>query len=210
MALLSGLLAGALPALPAAATVLGRMEAQIAGRHITYHTSDTAAAGSGWEARANRKVVSILWKGPAPTDLLLMEMTLENGSPASARLLLPEARQGAVEAKAPRDLSVRLQAVRTDGSWLKLKGRATGTFYPLRRGGALLPDDGLPVTVRFDTWVPGIAPPAQSKPSHRKTGKTATETETGATRKAHPAAPERSPLPKPRAPAPTAAHQETP
>ena len=151
-------------AAPAPAATLGRMDAQIGGRRIAYTITDAADAGSGWEARKEGETVSILWKGPKPTDLMLMEMVVSDGKVISARVLLPEARQGALEANLPGMLNVRLERGTVEGNWLRLKGRLSGTFHPLRRSGQLLPEDGVKLSARFQTWVPGISPPAPPKP----------------------------------------------
>lgn len=165
-------LASALPAAVSAKT-LGRLEATIGGRHISYRVTDAPDAGSGWvmpanDAPATRQHLSILWKGKTPTDLLVMEMVIVDGKPVSGRLLLPEARQGALEAEMPATLSITLDRVKVDGPWLKIAGRLKGRFYPLRSNGKLLPEDGVTLSAHFDSWVPGIAPPSAAKPAKAK------------------------------------------
>ena len=166
----------ALAAAPAWATVLGRMSMDIGGRHVAYRITDASNAGSGWEARPGGKMLSILWQGPKATDLLLMEMLVKDGRAVSGRILLPEAQDGTLEAKMPTTLSVHLGQARSDGTWLKIRGRLTGTFYPQRRNGQLLPDDALKVSAHFDSWIPGItaaAPkPAAKSPARRDKGAT--------------------------------------
>lgn len=159
------------PAAAPAAT-LGRMTMEIGSRTVEYRITDAADAGSGWEARPEGKMLSILWQGPQATDLLLMEMVVKDGRPVSARIALPEAQDGTLEARMPATLSVDLARVSVDGPWLRIRGRLSGTFFPQRANGRLLPDDGKPVSARFETWVPGISPPlpkakAASAPKHR-------------------------------------------
>lgn len=165
-----------LATVPARAGTLGRMTMDIGGHHFAYRITDAADAGSGWEVRPEGQQLSILWQGPRATDLLLMELVVKDGQAVSARIALPEARDGTLEATMPRSLIVHLARVRTDGSWLKIRGRLSGTLYPTRRNGTLLPEDGTRISARFDSWVPGItpAPPkAVGKKAKRKTAGTA-------------------------------------
>ncbi|GHE06300.1 hypothetical protein GCM10008024_40200 [Allgaiera indica] len=163
-----------LAAAPARATTLGRMTMDIGRHRIAYRVTDAADAGSGWEARPEGRQLSILWQGPRATDLLLMELVVKDGRAVSGRIALPESRDGTLEAKMPRSLTLHLARVRTDGGWLKIRGRMSGTLYPARRNGKLLPEDGTRISARFDSWVPGITPAPPKPLGAKAAGKTAT------------------------------------
>ncbi|MFC2969335.1 hypothetical protein [Acidimangrovimonas pyrenivorans] len=147
---------------PAAATVLGRMNASVAGHDLAYRITDAPGAGSAWQGARKVVTVTLDWHGPLPTDRLVLELTLNDGRPVAARLEQPDALGGALSADAPDGLKVTLRQALRQGSWLHLKGRLSGRLQPAGAKSGALEGGSKRIRAWFSTWVPAILAPEPS------------------------------------------------
>lgn len=144
---------------PAAAAVLGRMTASRAGHSLDYRLTDAPGAASGWQQSAGKRSVLLDWQGPAPTDHLVLQLTLDGTKAVAARVALPDAVGGALSASEPEDLRVTIRKLSQQGPWLRISGRLSGTLRLEQSDAAALSRDSQRLRARFHSWVPGILAP---------------------------------------------------